>query len=223
MPYPQALVGNVIQLQYPKNPLTAPNPDLILTGRASDLTVPVFSYFPARPGAGGAPPVPARFQDLNAPWNITFLEYIPGEVTTARLQRPVLTGPMSGCYLFRYVVGGPRISHVGTHDLGPDAPLSIRAKNNWRAYITQRNATTIEGATPADYYSEGERRTQQIGKMGGVPQVYGLFDPDRTSYALLLAPIGTDITPRTRMMKVCALKQMHLQPWSAISAMRTFR
>jgi hypothetical protein len=223
MAYPADLVGKAIQMRIPKNPLTAVNPNLILTGHAPDLTVGVFSYTPGRPGAGGAPPVPPRFVNLNAPWNISFLEYHPGEVTTVRLQRPVLTGPMSGCYLFSYVVGGPRIAHVGTHDLGPDAPFSVRAKTNWKAYIAQQGATSIVGATPADFYSPGERATSQIGKMGGVPQVYGLFEVGGNSYAVLLAPIGSDVTVMPNMWKFVALKQMTLQPWSSIAALRTFR
>ncbi len=221
--YPQDLVGKAVQLSVPRTPFVGPNPNPILTGHAPDLSVAVFDYVASRPGIGGAPTVPPRFTNRNARWDISFLEYLPGEVTTVRLQRPVLTGPMSGCYLFRYVVGGPRIAHVGTHDLGADAPLSLRAKANWRAYIAQSNALQVMGATPADFYSAHERANAQVGKLGGVPQVYGLFDPGGESYAVLLAPVGSDLTTQKDLMIFIAIKTMHLQPWSAIAALRTFR
>ena len=223
MAYPDDLIGKVIQLIVPKNPLTAPNPNLTLTGHGVDLSVPVFSYTPGRPGVNGAPSIPPKFTDTNVPWNINFLEYIPGEVTTVKLMRPVLTGPMSGCYLFRYTVGGSRIAHVGTHDLGPDAPLSIRAKSNWKAYLAQSGATSVVGASPADFYDTSELGPAQVGRMGGVPQVYGLFEPSGNSYAVMLAPMGSDITSRLKMMLFVAMKRMYLQPWPAISALRTFR
>jgi len=225
MAYPNDLLGKAIQVMFTRKAVPHPNPELVLGQHAHDLTVTVYNYTPGRPGVGGAPPIPPKFTTTGLPpWQISFLEYVPGEVTTVRLQRPVLTGPMSGCYLFRYTVGGPRIAHVGTHDLGPDSPLSVQAKNNWRAYVTQKNATDVLGVSPADFYSPGERGAKQVGRMGGVPEIYGLFEPGGTSYALLMAPMGTDTSPTIRKLYlVQGIKQMNLLQWSAISALRTFR
>lgn len=224
MPYPADLLGKAIKLEFTRKTIARTPGSPVLGQWSHDLSVPVFNFIPGRPGAGGAPPIPGRLVNTNTPWNITFLEYVPGDTTTTRLSRPVLTGPMSGCYLFKYVSGGPRISHVGTDDGGPNSTGSLNAKNNWKTYVTQQNATGVVGATPADFYSPGERVGAQVGKMGGIPQVYGFFNTDGTSHAMLLAPIGTDsITGAQKLFLVKAIKTMHLQPWSAIQALRTFR
>lgn len=225
MAYPNDLLGKAIQVMFTRKAVPAANPNLVLSQHAHDLAVTVYDYTPARPGVGGAPPIPPKFTTMNLlPWQISFLEYVPGEVTTVRLQRPVLTGPMSGCYLFRYTVGASRIAHVGTHDLGPASPLSVQAKDNWRAYVTQRNATNLLGVSPADLFSPTERASNQVGRMGGVPEIYGLFEPGGNSYALLMAPMGVDTSPTLRnLYLVQGIRPMRLLQWSAISALRTFR
>lgn len=150
MPYPADLVGKVVDINFETDlrpsELKGIKP---LHGLSAQMDVPVFDYHPPRAGVGGAPPIPQRFADTGAPWNIEFLWWYPGENTTCRLQRPVLTGPMSGCYLFRYVSGGPRIVHIGTCEVAQE---SLRTKQNWKIYVNhtlgQAGSLTVFGNTP---------------------------------------------------------------------------
>jgi hypothetical protein len=228
MAYPESLVGTFIELDYTKT--SPPNEGLngVLTGPSSNLSVHVHRYTASRMVSAGAPAVPRRFAG-QPPWDITFLQYVPGEVTTAKLTSPVLTGPMSGCYLFRYVVSGETwIAHVGTYDL-PTSQLSIKAKACWKDYAGSPRPSGIMGQSPLRFYSPFEVGAAKIGKLGGVPEIYGLFEPKGKFYSILLAPVGRDVEeiPEARslrkLMKFCALKETYLESWEVIMKKDTFK
>jgi hypothetical protein len=226
MAYPNDLVGKAIQLlQLP--PASGQKQNFHIPASVN-VAIPVFKYTAERAGIGGKPSTMPRFENMNAPWNVSFLHYIPGEVTTANLSRPVLTGPMSGCFLFRYVAQGTRVSHVGTAD-DRESQQTQNAKADWKAFLAQSGATAVMGGAPADYFNDAERTRAKVGRMSAMPSVYGLFEPNGDAYAVLLAPILIDAlypghTQPQRMMLFAALKRMNLQPWTPIiSAMPKWR
>ena len=230
MAYPEDLVGKAIQFEAPMG--GAPRNMSLTLERAVDVSVPVYNFTPGRPGVGGAPPIPAKFINTNTPWNICALEYISGEVTTAPLRRPVFTGPMSGCFLFSYhaVVSGrgsptgPTIAHVGTDAAGSDSEKSLRAKNNWKTYLEQSGSTSVKGFSPLDLFTNTELYSGRVGPNGSVPLIFGLFDPNGSSYAVALASVPQSMAPTMRNMRVVsAVKRANLMTWSAIAALRTFR
>jgi hypothetical protein len=225
MAYPEDLVGKAIRFESPRG--ATPRGMTLTMERATDVSVPVFTYTAPRPGVGGAPPIPAKFTNLNAPWNICVLEYISGQVTTAPLTKPVFTGPMSGCYLFSYnalISGrgspvGPTVSHVGTDDEGPFCDKSMQAKNNWKSYLEQSKSSNVKGFSPRDVFTIGELVAGKVGPTGPIPLIFGLFDPNGKTYGVTLA----SIPGQNNMRMVSAVKAVNLLTWSAIAGMRTFR
>ncbi|MEY1555827.1 hypothetical protein AB3Y40_09355 [Yoonia sp. R2331] len=110
----------------------------------------------------------------------TLLYYIAGLTTFCGLRHvPVITGYMSGCYLFRYRRNGDmRVAHVGTHDA--NAELSTRAKDAWKAYAAQPHITEIYGFDPIRDVSDNLMRTT-IGQ-GPDPKIFGAWDPNGIAY-----------------------------------------
>lgn len=219
MPYPADLVGKIVDINFE----TDLRPSVLkggtpLHGLSAQMDVPVFDYHPPRPGVGGAPPIPERFADTGVPWNIEFLWWYPGENTTCRLQRPVLTGPMSGCYLFRYVSGGPRIVHIGTCEVAQE---SLRTKQNWKIYVNhtlgQAGSLTVFGNTPLDNAIPDVMELSRRGIMQGV-KIFGLFLPDGSAYTLVMQQL---LPLRTKLM-VHAVRPMPLLPWAALRGNRTW-
>lgn len=94
MTYPQDLAGKAIEFNWPRPDGVVSGQQLVVTGPqvGISLSIRVYSFAPVHAGVGSAPPIPARFVDLNAPWDVLFLVYIPGEVTAVRLAtKSVLT------------------------------------------------------------------------------------------------------------------------------------
>lgn len=71
----------------------------------------------------------------NKTMTYTLLYYIPGLTTYCGLHGiPIITGYMTGCYLFRYRQNGElRVAHVGTDDLKQD--WSDKAKAAWKSIV----------------------------------------------------------------------------------------
>jgi len=221
--YPEDLVGKYIRFNRTGTPLSEREKqslDYILTGHSASLSVPVFTYYPGRrgaPGGPGAPPVPPRPDRFLSmpPWNICFLDYHPGMVTAVQLsQCPVLTGPMSGCFLFRYKEqdGSTWFAHVGT---GESTEVSLQAKRKWKLYARSLGTDTC-GQSPLHFFDDPT--LESAAKLaGGAPQIYGLFEaaPKGKFYAVLLARIKSGVEGHG-YVKVCALRESYLQPWDTI-------
>jgi hypothetical protein len=231
--YPEDLVGKYIKLNRTGTALSAQeksSDDYVLTGHSANMTVPVFNYRtgnPGNPGGRGAlpvPPRPAQFVGMAA-WNISFLDYFPGKVTAVQLsQYPVLTGPMSGCYLFRYQdQGSTWCSHVGT---GETEEVTTQGKRNWKLYAQSQMATDIWGQSPYRFFDDTALGAAADIAEGRRPHIFGLFQPNQTGkegfYAVLLAPIKSG-APQHGYVKVCAVKGSYLQSWDVIEKTATFK
>jgi hypothetical protein len=72
-------------------------------------------------------------------WSFAFLQYVAGAVTVASLVRKsVLTGPISGCFLFKYNDGGhQKVAHVGTAN-DSESDETKRANGSWVNALAQR-------------------------------------------------------------------------------------
>jgi hypothetical protein len=222
MPYPQDLVGKFIA--YKMDPgVTIPDARLavmpvngVLPGRVTDLNVPVYTFKPGLAGVGRAPPTPPRWINTNTNWSFAFLQYVAGAVTVASHQKSVLTGPMSGCFLFKYSDGGPEmVAHVGTAN-AEDSAATKTAKDSWRHVASLRQVSNIAGASPVTVFSFGEISAAML-EPGHTPMVAGYFDRAGPAYSILLSPVPTAMKPPvTPMLKVSAVKQMPLTSWNTI-------
>jgi hypothetical protein len=227
VPYPQDLAGKYLDYQVdPGRTMIGGTAmvDGVLPRETTAATVQV--YTGQAPGPHGLIPMVAH----PPPWTFTFLKYVAGAVTTAPLTGPVLTGPMSGCYLCKYTRRGQQgLAHIGTAN-AENSTESVAAKTAWKRFVTQPdvNALTgvssVTGGNASDYFAVSELEAAKIGgKLGKLPQVVGYFDGG-SAYAMLLAPLASHQNSLGRpMLKVAAIKAMTLQPWSTIAAMRTWR
>jgi len=213
MPYPQDLVGRFVA--YRIDPGGTMNLGMqgqlvngLLPGQTTAAAVAVYTGTP--------------FNNTNAPWNFTFLKYYAGAVTTAPLGGgPVMTGPMTGCYLCKYTQGGAQgLAHIGTAN-AVDSAESIAVKTAWKTFVARNDVSQVTGGTPFDYFTTGEFRAAMLSP-SAIPSVVGYFDGG-ASYAMLLAPVPQNMNPPVPMLKVAGLKSMTLQPWATIAGLRTFR
>lgn len=156
------------------------------------------------------------------PWTFTYLKYVPGAVTIAALGGGVMTGPLSGCYIFRYTQNGQKVAHVGTAHSATDAG-TIAAKTAWRALVAANNANNVTGSSPANCISFHDAQNAVI--KGDVPQnsttpiIVGYYT-GIASYAMLLTPVPQTSLPVAfrgrRLLRVGAVKQMVMEPWGTI-------
>jgi len=173
------------------------------------------------PALGGAPPAPASYHRTGASWNFTFLNYCPGDVTVAPVGAGVLTGPLSGCYVFRYTEGGvSKVAHVGTADTQADA-RSIKAKNDWMQFTALPGVTNIVGGSAFDMFTHSEVAAAVIGSPYDVPICCYVTATD--AWAVLFAKASdASRPPPGGLMKVVASKRMALQRWEDVSKLRIF-
>jgi hypothetical protein len=143
-------------------------------------------------------------------WQYTFLPYYPGLVTYCGLHdQQILTGWMSGCYIFRYVHKGKRhVAHVGTHET--DTMKSDTAKSLWKAFADSADVSDVWGFTPlstvsdamiADAYSKGINL-----------KIAGLWEPNGIMRTVVFGVQGNN-ADRVTLMGVI---NPGLQQWSTI-------
>lgn len=154
-----------------------------------------------------------------APWVFYYLKYVPGAVTVAPLQgRPVMTGPLSGCYIFRYSLNGPKLSHVGTaHSATDDATLA--AKTAWGGVMADRAAINVTGSSPFHVWTGIDFQNGMVVKGGEAPITVGYYT-DTASYAMLLSKVPQTHLPLAfkgkAILRVSAVRQMTMQSWDTI-------
>lgn len=104
----------------------------------------------------------------------TLLYYIPGLTTYCGIRGiPIITGYMSGCYLFRYRSNGElRAAHVGTDDIKKD--WSDHAKDAWKSLARRAHITDIWGFDPLKDVSM--RLLMDAQRAGTTPQVVGIWE-----------------------------------------------
>jgi hypothetical protein len=223
MAYPQDLVGKFIGYRldqgivFPPEVLANRVVDNVLKGMVTQARAPVYKFIPGHPGStGGAPPIPARWIDTKKDWSFTFLQYVAGAVTVAPLLKPVLTGPMSGCFLFKYSDPGPNVAHVGTANAA-DSVATKLAKASWQGVTSRRPPPVAAGASPYAVFQFDEITAAVLGP-GCIPMVAGYFDPTHgQAYSMLLSPVPRTMSPPvTPMLKVSALRTMSLLSWQTI-------
>lgn len=154
-----------------------------------------------------------------APWVFYYLKYVPGAVTVAPLQgRPVMTGPLSGCYIFRYTQNTPKLAHVGTAHNALDA-ATLSAKTAWGGVMADRAVNSVTGSSPFHVWTGNDFQNAMIVKGGEPPITVGYYT-DTGSYAMLLSKVPNTHLPTAfkgrAMLRVSSVKQMTMQTWDAI-------
>lgn len=155
---------------------------------------------------------------IGAPWVFYYLKYVPGAVTVAPLQgRPVMTGPLSGCYIFRYTQNGSKLAHVGTSHNATD-PGTLAAKTAWGGVMADRAVNNVTGSSPFHCFTALDLSNAMI-KGGEVPIIVGYYT-DAASYAMLFSKVPTANLPQSyrgrALLRVSSVKQMTLQGWASI-------
>lgn len=174
-----------------------------------------------RPGAPAPAAPTVNFHTTGQNSQFTFLNYVPGKVTVASLATPVLTGPMSGCYLFRFRHNGqPYLAHVGTAN-EPSSVESLAAKADWAQFVGLPGISDIWGGSPADFISHNELMGHYDNDPLGVAKLGYFVGND--AYAMLFVKVTRRHNPPPMgLSKVAMVKRMTLQPWSTIGQLRTF-
>jgi hypothetical protein len=145
----------------------------------------------------------------------TQLAYVPGLTATCGLRGvPVLTGWMSGCFLFRYidVDGQMRAAHVGTDIDNPEA--GDKAKAAWKTIANNPNVRDVMGFDAAR--DVNWNLVQQAAKFG-VPQIAGYWDAHAISRVAVFATV-----PDVRKRILVGVESALMQPWAVIRNDRRF-
>lgn len=137
----------------------------------------------------------------------TQLYYVPGLTTYCGIRGvAVLTGFMSGCYLFRYRFKGElRAAHVGTHDTNQEA--NDKAKAAWKALIAKPDVTDVVGYDPARDVSM--RLIQEAAKFGA-PNVFGMWEGNGG------VRVGIIARHQDNSWTLVGIEAAPLRPWSSI-------
>lgn len=139
----------------------------------------------------------------------TLLYFVPGLITYCGIRGiPVMTGFMSGCYLFRYRSRGElRAAHIGTHDTNEE--WSNRAKSVWKSYVARNHITDVYGFDPLKDVST---KLLNAAVKIGTPEVVGMWDGNGA------ARIGVMANPRGKFSKkvLVGVETARLRPWSSI-------
>lgn len=220
MGMPDDLAGKVIKYAVPaRHPAdTSKVKDGVLTGHTESKALQPHDVIGSLGASSGR-----QFKTMPMLWNFTWLYYVPGWVTVAPLTSPVLTGPMSGCYLFKYMEGGNQfIAHVGTEDEA-DHPASIAAKKAWKAFISRPEISNVMGADPSALISI-EERTPLQGKMLRPPKVVGYFDGAGVAWVMVIGEVESidRVSPMPGLAKIRTVKPMPLAKWSTVALTKKF-
>jgi hypothetical protein len=224
MAYPQDLAGKFIE--YKINPGGSPRDwssrlvDGVLPGRTSTASLSVHE-------CERSSKPPKRFQIVvknlrtSPRWSFTFLDFEPGYVTTTPLTGPVLTGPMSGCYLCTYTFkGAAMVAHVGTYQ-GQDTEESKTAKLGWLNYVDDTDVKNVFAGNPLECL-----KTPDMSSVRGIlgkPSIYGYFTTG-AAYAIMLFHLqGGESSLGLNLHKVVQVKRMTMKPWSQVAALPTFK
>lgn len=137
----------------------------------------------------------------------TQLYYVPGLTTFCGIRgTPVLTGFMSGCYLFRYKDNGVlRAAHIGTHDTNKEA--NDKAKAAWKALVAQPHITDVFGYDPARDVSM--LLIQQAAKFGA-PNIFGMWEGNGA------VRVGVIARHQDNSWTLVGVEPAPLRPWSSI-------
>ena len=118
--------------------------------------------------------------------NYVFLAWLGGLVSTVRPNGvDVLTGPMSGCWITSYTLGGVRyVGHVGTVESAAD-PQSVQARTAWNNLVGGIPPYQRSGFRPFNDWV-GARPAPQPGE--GAMQHYAIVTAAGTFHTVILFP-----------------------------------
>jgi len=140
----------------------------------------------------------------------TQLAYVPGLTATCGVRGvPILTGYMSGCFLFRYTDadGQMRVAHVGTDIDNPEA--GDKAKAAWKTIANNPNVTNVMGFDPLkDVTWSLLTKAQSF----GVPQIVGYWDVHGIARVAVFATPPLDMSKRI----LVAVESALMKPWDVI-------
>ncbi|MGJ8640040.1 MAG: hypothetical protein ACSHYA_11685 [Opitutaceae bacterium] len=181
----------------------------VLPGKTTPANLIVRTDPRALPGAAGTP------------WNFTFLKYVAGEVTVAPFNGPILTGPFSGCFTFRYTNGGQQmIAHVGTSHNSSD-PGTIRAKQIWDSTVNG-GASQINGESPTTTITPNELHGIAVANQNKIPALCAYFEGGN-AWAIAFVQAVAGVTPIPGVLRIAKVTRLPLLNWDLVKAMRQFR
>ncbi|MBW8785379.1 MAG: hypothetical protein JF593_12215 [Novosphingobium sp.] len=139
----------------------------------------------------------------------TLLYFIPGLTTYCGIRgTPVLTGYMSGCYLFRFRHNGElRAAHVGTHDNLTD--WSDKAKTAWKWIANNPQVSDVFGFDPLKDVS---LRLLSAAQKVGTPQVVGIWEGNGSARVAVFANSHAHLGKKVFV----GMEPAPLRPWSSI-------
>lgn len=140
----------------------------------------------------------------------TLLYYIPGLTTYCPHRRtPILTGYMSGCYLFRYRLHGQLyVAHVGTHDTNQE--FNDKAKSAWKTFVASQPVTDVMGFDPINDVSDA--LLARAVAVGAKPAIVGAWEQDGSARVGVVVSDGAN--PGNRI--IVDLEYARLRPWREI-------
>jgi hypothetical protein len=149
-----------------------------------------------------------RTRDGTKQETYTLLYYVAGLSTYCGIRgKTILTGFMSGCYLFRYRQGGElRAAHVGTDNT--NMQLNTAAKAAWKTVTSDPTVSEIVGFDPANDVSA--KLLADATKLGGVIQIMGIWEGNGGMR------VGLVSTGREGTMKLVGIEPAPLRPWASI-------
>ena len=222
MPMPQDLVGKVINFSF--RPDYPPDRTLLRNGVLADhdftATLQLYYVIGRVGGSQGR-----QIKPDGRIWSFSFLKYVAGWVATGPMTTPVLTGPMSGCYLCKYTEGGRQfLAHVGTVNTR-DSDQSIAVKTAWKAFVARPEVSNVSGANPAKLYTDAELIPEMPFGATVPPSVMGYFDAAGVGYAMAFMQVESNIKGKMMlgMLRVISVKPMPLLPWATLAQKKTFR
>jgi hypothetical protein len=234
MAYPDGLEGKYVRFRSP-NANSLGTPGIVKDVTDGPVVSQTLTVFNTLDDAN-------NLKSSNPPWTYNFLIYVPGIVTTTTLGTGVMTGPMSGCYLFKYTLQGARMAHVGT-ETSPQTPASQEAKTAWKALAARKDVSGITGASPLKAWQmmpPAGKRVERDHDVGP-PVIYGYFTAGGAqTFALEFALIsrrlksaagaggGKEVgrpalVTAAPIIKVMRVVRMGMAPWIVLSQQPTFR
>jgi hypothetical protein len=179
-------VGKSIRFALPMaNPQPLIHPQDFATHNAVDLTVELttttigpFTFSGGGSIANVSPgvnPDPAK-----AHRNFNWLMWFPGLVSYVPLNRDVLSGPFSGCWMVVFRLNGVQcVGHIGLD--APGTPVTQQAKVAWSRFANAFPGDLIGGFRPSDEWPNAALPPRQPGE--GAPDIFGLVTQTGEMYS----------------------------------------
>ena len=123
--------------------------------------------------------------------NFQWLTWLPGAITHVPVGGvDVLTGPMSGCQLVLFNLGGAvQAGHLGTDISSPTATAAV--KGAWNVFANAHPGDVIGGFNPLNDWV-GALPAAKVGKESSGIKIFGLLTVDAQFYTVVTYPQDTN-------------------------------